>query len=99
MDEIIQDEKGRGACSGRGGVRYWLYLQKNDSIYKMATPRHYAHPTALNQEELNNLSAAQQKKNENNDYNLLYGFYQMIIVMTVCATLILIFRELNSKRA
>lgn len=98
MDEIIQDEKGRGACSGRGGVRYWLYLQESDSIYKMATARHYAHPEPLEEEDIENLSRHNRKKNEMNNYNLLYGFYQMIIVMTVCATLLLMIRDLSSPK-
>ncbi len=99
MDEIIQDEKGRGACTGRGGVRYWLYLQENDSIHKMATARHYGHPEPLNEEDIANLSRHNLKKNEMNDYNLLYGFYQMIIVMTVCATLVLMVRDLSNPKS
>lgn len=60
MDGEMQNSKGTGACSGRGGVRYWLYETKK-GVVKHPFWRHLAHPSELTAEELGNLSAHQER--------------------------------------
>ncbi|AFC23015.1 hypothetical protein [Saprospira grandis] len=61
MDEEQQDLKGRGACSGHGGVRYWVYAQANsDVLLRYPTERHELHPQALSTDELSQLAAHQE---------------------------------------
>jgi hypothetical protein len=57
MDEIKEVRRGRGACSGHGGVRFWLYKMPDGEILKHPTARHHDHPTALVKEERINLDA------------------------------------------
>lgn len=60
MDNEMQNSKGTGACSGRGGVRYWLY-ETEEGVMKHPYWRHLAHPQALTEQELANLSAHQER--------------------------------------
>lgn len=57
MDGSFSESTGRGACSTRGGVRYWVYAYAGGDTLHWATPRHRAHPEALNQAELSQLAA------------------------------------------
>jgi hypothetical protein len=58
MDDTRQEEAGRGACSGRGGVRYWIYqLNDQDSTVLHATERHWNHPEPLSADERLSLAA------------------------------------------
>jgi hypothetical protein len=57
MDDIKEDRRGRGACSGHAGVRFWLYKMPDGEILRHPTARHHDHPTALVSEEKKNLDA------------------------------------------
>ena len=57
MDGSRRDERGKGACSGYGGVRFWVYQVAEDSTVLYPTENHWAHPDSLSEEELNNLSS------------------------------------------
>jgi len=57
MDYSRRDERGKGACSGYGGVRFWIYQVAEDSVAYFPTENHWAHPDSLSQEELMNLSS------------------------------------------
>ena len=57
MDGTRSDERGRGACNGYGGVRYWIYLVGEDSTVLYPTSRHWEHPDPLSEQELANLSS------------------------------------------
>ncbi|WP_345370311.1 hypothetical protein [Algivirga pacifica] len=63
MDGSKQDMRGRGACSGYGGVRFWLYelFDHPDSVVLYATKRHREHPEALDKRELMALSSYQER--------------------------------------
>ncbi len=48
---------GRGACSTRGGVRFWVYSYASGDTLHWPTYRHRAHPEPLNEAELRNLAS------------------------------------------
>ena len=54
---LFIDERGQGACSGYGGVRFWIYQVGEDSTVFYPTDNHWAHPDSLSELELNNLSS------------------------------------------
>ncbi len=62
MDDTRQDDAGRGACSGHGGVRYWIYQVSEDSTVLYPTERHWAHPEPLAPEERMSLAATYEKE-------------------------------------
>jgi hypothetical protein len=39
MDEIMELRKAQGACSGHGGVRYWLYRNADGSVMRKAVDK------------------------------------------------------------
>ena len=89
MDDTRLDQKGWGACGGRGGVRFWLYGVAPDSIVPVATERHWEHPEPLSEAERANLAA------NNPDQPLgapapggggMGSFYQLIATMMICLT-------------
>lgn len=61
MDNDRQDSRGAGACAGHGGVRFWLYRQRDGRILEHPTKRHRMHPSAFSSEELSNLSYHNKK--------------------------------------
>lgn len=90
MDGTPSDERGRGACSGYGGVRFWRYQVSEDSVALFATERHYAHPQPLTGEELANLSSRNAfaaeppaKRGGWRDYRL----EDVLIAMMICVTI------------
>lgn len=62
MDSEHQDNKGAGACSGHGGVRFWLYKNEAGEILEYPTQRHKDHPTKLTSKELTTLSHHNKNK-------------------------------------
>jgi hypothetical protein len=62
MDQVLQEKRGRGACAGHGGVRYWIYLMPDESKRKLATWRHEQHPDPLNAAELASLDGHRPAK-------------------------------------
>lgn len=93
MDGSRMDDKGRGACAGYGGVRFWLY-QNDSAIVQVPTRRHLEHPQELSELERANLSSSNEATK-----NTLLGepylqsgrsgnapFYNMISVIVICLT-------------
>ncbi len=88
MDGARQLNKGFGACSGRGGVRFWLFESPTGEEIKKQTQKHALHPDDLSTEEMANLAAHQPKQT-------VFGkgtfgnrdFYDFAIVFVVCATI------------
>lgn len=88
MDNDRQDSKGAGACSGHGGVRFWLYKQGDGSILEHPTKRHRMHPSAFSSEELSNLSYHNQKGYSyfgNASSNA--ALYWLLALLIICLTL------------
>jgi hypothetical protein len=88
MDGSRMDERGKGACSGYGGVRFWIYQISEDSVTLYPTDNHWAHPEPLSEMELNNLSS------RNTDEKLgkapgkkSYGWEEVIIAFMICVTI------------
>ncbi len=65
MDEVKQDKTGRGACSGHGGVRYWIYQLPDKSLMRQATWRHEDHPEPLSEAERQQLDAYRPAQRSN----------------------------------
>ena len=51
MDDTRSDAHSSGACSGRGGVRYWLYRTLGGDTLRILTGRHEQHPHPLDSAE------------------------------------------------
>lgn len=51
MDDTRSPARSAGACSGRGGVRYWLYRQLEGDTVRVLTGRHERHPHPLDSVE------------------------------------------------
>jgi len=107
MDGSRRDERGRGACSGRGGVRYWLY-QVDDSVVQYATDRHWEHPEPLSETERLNLSAYNTSPGDDDDEDraagaarqgLGFGLPEVLITMMVCLTMAYIARLWFAREA
>lgn len=65
MDESASATRSTGACSGHGGVRYWLYRTKEGDTVRVLTGRHERHPQALNAEEMSNLAQVRTQRTKN----------------------------------
>lgn len=51
MDDTRSTAHSTGACSGRGGVRYWIYRTVNGDTVQVLTGRHEQHPQPLDSVE------------------------------------------------
>ena len=90
MDGTRKDDRGRGACGGFGGVRFWLYQINEDSVAMYPTSRHRIHPEPLSEMETNNLSsrnafAAEPPAKRRSWYD--YRLEDVLIAMMVCITI------------
>jgi len=101
MDNTRQDDVGRGACGGRGGVRFWLYhVPGIDSLYSVPTQRHQSHPQALTDMELMQLDAhnpfrqTDKDKNGNTPFIPFGSIIQLLAVVVVCATVLKIVQNI-----
>lgn len=56
MDGSSSDAHSAGACSGRGGVRFWVYRTKEGDTVQILTARHERHPQALDSTELSEIN-------------------------------------------
>jgi hypothetical protein len=90
MDGTRKDDRGRGACGGFGGVRFWLYQINEDSVAMHPTNKHRTHPEPLTEMETNNLSSRNAfsaeppaKHRSWHDYRL----EDVLIAMMVCVTI------------
>jgi hypothetical protein len=56
MDESASTAHSTGACSGRGGVRYWLYRTREGDTVRVMTARHERHPHPLTATEVSEIN-------------------------------------------
>lgn len=90
MDGTRKDDRGRGACGGFGGVRFWLYQINEDSVAMYPTNKHRQHPDPLTEMEINNLSSRNafaaeppSKRGSWHDYRI----EDVLIAMMICVTI------------
>jgi hypothetical protein len=57
MDGHTKGQRGKGACSGQGGVRFWVYRMPDSTVLRHATWRHDQHPEPLVADELTKLDS------------------------------------------
>lgn len=65
MDDSRSATRSTGACSGHGGVRYWLYRTAEGDTFKLMTGRHERHPRPLDASELSSLAQVKAKRVKN----------------------------------
>lgn len=90
MDGDQTEQTGFGACSGHGGVRFWLYKITPDSIIPYPTRRHFEHPDELTMAELENLAAHQERDHPlgaTKSSGSSDSLWHMLTAMVVCITL------------
>ncbi|MCB0530257.1 MAG: hypothetical protein KDC65_17385 [Saprospiraceae bacterium] len=63
MDESKSPARSIGACSGHGGVRYWLYRTREGDTVRIITGRHERHPHPLDSLERSALAPPKPSKN------------------------------------
>lgn len=56
MDDTQSPARSTGACSGHGGVRYWLYRTLEGDTVRVLTARHERHPHPLDSAERSELT-------------------------------------------
>lgn len=91
MDGTPQDDRGRGACGGRGGVRFWLH-QQGDSIFMDPTVRHKDHPEPYTTEDKERLAAYNESQgtafgSSGKSDRFSGDFKEIVMVMMVCLTI------------
>jgi hypothetical protein len=66
MDGSSSEAHSAGACSGSGGVRFWLYRTLEGDTVKVLTGRHERHPHPLDSAELSETNRPKPKKASTN---------------------------------
>jgi len=61
MDETHSATRSTGACSGHGGVRFWLYKTVEGDTVRVLTGRHERHPHALDSVERSELIQPEER--------------------------------------
>jgi hypothetical protein len=97
MDNIQQSMTGRGACSGHGGVRYWLYELKNKTIRKIAANnKEYF---IENEYEGEPHGKAQKSENEISHFSFnRNGYIDLLIIMMICITMAFFVKTLFKRK-
>lgn len=65
MDDSRSAVRSVGACSGHGGVRYWLYRTVEGDTVRVLTGNHERHPGPLSAAELSEMTQKREKKTQN----------------------------------
>jgi hypothetical protein len=65
MDDTRSDTRSTGACSGHGGVRYWVYRTTGGDTVHILTARHERHPHPLSAAEMSELSQKRAERTQN----------------------------------
>lgn len=100
MDNDRQDSRGAGACSGHGGVRFWLYEQRDGAILEHPTKRHRMHPSAFSSEELANLSYHNKKGYTYfGDASSNTALYWLLAIVMICLTIAYIVKQWWAPRS
>lgn len=61
MDDTPSTSRSTGACSGHGGVRYWLYRTREGDTVRVLTARHERHPHPLDSVERSELVSPEDR--------------------------------------
>ena len=61
MDDTPSATRSVGACSGHGGVRYWLYRTLEGDTVRVLTARHEQHPHPLDSAERSELVSPEER--------------------------------------
>ena len=84
MDDDRQNKRGTGACSGHGGVRFWLYQQESGWILEFPTKRHKKHPAPLSYEERTRLASFKIKDKTSDKQS---SFLDLLMLVICCLTI------------
>lgn len=101
MDGTTMDLKGTGACSGYGGVRYWIYQRADGTELTFPTDRHRAHPEPLTEEELASLASNTKRQKYGNAYERVsdgFDWEELMAVMMICVTIAFITKTFWGRR-
>ncbi len=83
MDDTESPARSIGACSGHGGVRYWLYRTREGDTVRVLTARHEQHPHPLDSIERSELAQAAASKQR----PAMYGPAQPTVIVVQPAPL------------
>lgn len=65
MDDSGSPAQSIGACSGHGGVRYWLYRTAEGDTLRIITGRHERHPQPLDAAEMSGVAKKRVERSKN----------------------------------
>ncbi|GAB4336984.1 MAG: hypothetical protein OHK0038_15320 [Flammeovirgaceae bacterium] len=91
MNGELTYQTGSGACSKKGGVRFWIYKKQNGEIYKIATNRHLKELKTLEKSPNFDLSFDKDKQNGIN-------IYETISVVAICALIMYVLKIFFDKK-
>lgn len=66
MDDTPSEVRSTGACSGHGGVRYWIYRTMEGDSLRVSTWRNETHPAPLDTAEMSAMSRKKVEKSAAN---------------------------------
>ena len=103
MDGTEDDHKGRGACSGHGGVRYWVHELPDGKEVHHATNRHFRHPEPLTKDEKLVLAANNEEEdkpagNRFGKRDVMDSFVNLAIILASSTMVIYYMRQIMAPK-
>ncbi len=105
MDGEEEKNKGRGACAGRGGVRYWIHESPEGKEIHHPTARHLRHPDPMSKEEKLGLAAYNEEDDEGKKPpgggwgGIMGGFVNLAIVLGASSMVIYYMRNILAPKS
>lgn len=84
MDGSTSEACSAGACSGRGGVRFWVYRTREGDTVQVLTARHERHPQPLDSTELSETNRPRRQARKSS--SAVQPVMQPIILLPPAAT-------------
>jgi hypothetical protein len=91
MNGELSYQLGSGACTNKGGVRFWVYRKSNNQTYKVATRRHLKEASRIKKPPTFGISF-----NEKDNRGIT--IYETLSVVAICALLMYIIKVLFDKK-
>jgi hypothetical protein len=104
MDGTEDDSRGRGACSGHGGVRYWVHELPDGKEMHHATSRHFRHPDPLSKDEKLVLAANNEEEDDKPGHNpfgsknAMDSFVNLAIILASSTMVIYYIRQIMAPK-
>ena len=104
MDGSEDENRGRGACAGHGGVRYWKHELPDGKEMHHATSRHFRHPDPLSKDEKLVLAANNEEVDDKPGHNpfgsknVMDSFVNLAIILASSTMVIYYMRQIMAPK-